>query len=598
MSPRSARRRRHAAGALAGLLAGGTALGVGELVAGVMGTASPVIGVGGAVVDNSPSWAKDLAIALFGVYDKAALLVGMYAVIALLALALGAAAVRRGYVGYIGFALFAAAGVLAVTARRADEPFAVVPVVAGALAGEAALLLLLRRAAEAAPVEQAAPVRDLRGGGGAVPGSEGRGGIRNGLAEGAPQTGTADGGGARQDGSAGAAASAAAGGPSGEGDPRDQAASTAPGGLQGLQQPERPDGDRASRRRFLITSAGVLAVAAGSGGIGRYLATGAGVVEKRSALSLPSAAEPLPPLPEGVDLDIAGLSPFSTPNSDFYRIDTALTVPRVDPDQWRLRIHGMVDNPVELDYDALLRRRLVETDTTLTCVSNQIGGELVSNSRWLGVRLDDLLREAGVHSGADQILSTSQDGWTCGTPTETVLDGRDAILAIAMHGEPLPLEHGFPVRMVVPGLYGFVSATKWVTDIRLTRFADASAYWAERGWAVRAPIKTMSRIDVPGPLEQVQAGAATVAGVAWAQQRGIEAVEVRVDEGAWREAELAEVPGIDTWVQWSAEFDLSPGRHTFEVRATDNTGYTQTSRRAEPIPDGATGWHSVQITAE
>ncbi|MDA2808630.1 molybdopterin-dependent oxidoreductase [Nocardiopsis suaedae] len=514
------------AGAATGVLAAAAALGAGELAAGLTGTASPVIVVGDALVDNSPSWAKEFAIAVFGIYDKIALLAGVYAAIALFAAVLGVLSLRRPVVGYTGLAAFAAVGAVAVAVRRADEPMAVVPVVVGALAGEAALVLLLRA---------------VRGGRPAGSPVAGVGGTRRGRPAGAPQ---------------------------------------------GVS----------SRRRFLLTGAGVLVFAGAAGGIGRYLASGAGIAEKRAALRLPPAADPLPPLPAGSDLGLRGLPPFTTPNPVFYRIDTALSVPRVDPDRWRLRIHGMVDRPLELDYDALLRRRLVESDTTLTCVSNQVGGDLVGNTRWLGVRLDDLLREAGVHSGADQILSTSQDGWTCGTPTEAVLDGRDALLAIAMDGEPLPFAHGFPVRMVVPGLYGFVSATKWVTDIRLTRFSDARAYWARRGWAVRAPIKTMSRIDVPGPLAEVDAGPTTVAGTAWAQRRGIEAVEVRADGGPWREADLAEVPGIDTWVQWSTEFDLEPGRHAFEVRATDNSGYTQTEERAEPVPDGATGWHSVQIT--
>ncbi len=532
-----------ATGAATGILAAGAALGAGELAAGVLGTASPVIVVGDALVDNSPAWAKEFAIAVFGVYDKIALLAGMYAAIVLLAAVLGLLALRRPVIGYIGLAVFAVVGAVAVAARRADEPLALVPVVVGALAGEAALLLLLRAARRPGPARPEA-------------GASG-------------EPGDAD--------AQSVSADAAAGGPR-------------RGRSAGIPQAA------SSRRSFLVAGAGVLAFAGAAGGLGRYLASGVGIAEKRAALRLPPAADPLPSLPRGADLGIRGLPPFTTPNRDFYRIDTALSVPRVDPDRWLLRIHGLVDRPLELDYDALLRRRLVESDTTLTCVSNQVGGDLVGNTRWLGVRLDDLLREAGVHSGADQILSTSQDGWTCGTPTEAVLDGRDALLAIAMDGEPLPFAHGFPVRMVVPGLYGFVSATKWVTDIRLTRFSDARAYWAQRGWAVKAPIKTMSRIDVPGPLAEVDAGPTTVAGAAWAQRRGIEAVEVRADGGPWREADLADVPGIDTWVQWSAEFDLEPGRHTFEVRATDNSGYTQTEERAEPIPDGATGWHSVQIT--
>ncbi len=351
------------------------------------------------------------------------------------------------------------------------------------------------------------------------------------------------------------------------------------------------------RRGFVLTAAGVLAVSGSAGALGRVLPSlgGAG---SRSSLALPPAADPLPPLPAATDLGIPGLPPFTTPNREFYRIDTALTVPRLDSTRWTLRVHGMVDRPFEIDMDELLAMELVEADITMTCVSNQVGGDLVGNTRWLGFPLAALLRRAGVRSGADQVLSTSDDGWTCGTPTEVVMDGRDALLAVGMGGEPLPHAHGYPARMVVPGLYGFVSATKWVTDIKLTRFEDEQPYWAQRGWAVRAPVKTMSRVDVPAPLGRVGSGDVVLAGVAWAQRRGIDAVEVRVDEGEWRLAELAAVPGIDTWVQWVAETAVEPGRHSVEVRATDATGFAQPSERVEPIPDGATGRHKVQFIAE
>ena len=348
----------------------------------------------------------------------------------------------------------------------------------------------------------------------------------------------------------------------------------------------------------MLTSAGVLAATGSAGALGRFLPSLTGGAGSRGELALPAPAEPLPALPSGADLDVPGLAPFTTPNKDFYRIDTALTIPRLDSTQWTLRVHGLVDEPFEIDMDELLSRGLVEADITLACVSNQVGGDLIGNTRWLGFPLAELLREAGVHSDADQILSTSQDGWTCGTPTEVVMDGRDSLLAVGMGGEPLPHVNGFPARMVVPGLYGFVSATKWVTDIRLTRFADEQAYWARRGWGVRAPIKTMSRIDVPAPLGRVDSGEVVLAGIAWAQHRGIDAVEVRVDDGDWWEAELAAVPGIDTWVQWVAEVDLDPGMHSVEVRSTDSTGFTQPAERVDPIPDGATGWHRIRFTAD
>ncbi|WP_425567679.1 molybdopterin-dependent oxidoreductase [Salinactinospora qingdaonensis] len=554
---RSARAHHRPLGWLTGLLAAGTAVGVGELAGALAGTAGPIVVVGDAVVDVSPAPLKEFAISAFGVYDKVVLLGGILTTVAALAAVLGGFALAWPMVGYAGLGLFGGVGVLAAVARRTDEPLAVVPVLAGVAAGALALYLLLRQARPKA----AGPASGQ-------------------LSGGPPDRGEA----AKPAGEQTAGASSPA-------SPAQQPAPSgpSPGGPSAAAGPHR--------RGFLLTGVGVLAVAAGSGALGRHLSSGANVAASRAALRLPAAAEPLPALPGGVSLDVPGLPPFITPNRDFYRIDTALTLPRVSPRQWRLRVHGLVDRPLDLSYEDLLARPLIESDTTLTCVSNQIGGDLVGNTRWLGVRLADLLREAGVHADADQILSTSSDGWTCGTPTAVVMDGREALLAVAMAGEPLPIAHGFPVRMVVPGLYGFVSATKWVTDIKLTRFADERAYWARRGWAVRAPIKTMSRIDVPGPLENVPAGPTTVAGVAWAQRRGVAAVEVRVDGGEWREAVLADVPGIDTWRQWRWEFDAAPGRHTLEVRATDSTGHTQPEQRVEPIPDGATGWHSVQITA-
>ena len=360
-----------------------------------------------------------------------------------------------------------------------------------------------------------------------------------------------------------------------------------------------PVPERGQRRRgFVLTAAGVLAVSGTAGALGRWLPSVLEGPGSRESLPLPAAQDPLPKLPKGVDLRVPGLAGFTTPNDGFYRIDTALTVPRLDSTQWRLRVHGMVERPFELDMDELLSLPLQEADITLTCVSNEVGGDLAGNSRWLGFPLAELLRRAGVRPGADQILSTSQDGWTCGTPTEAVMDGRDALLAVGMGGEPLPHRHGFPARMVVPGLYGFVSATKWVTDIKLTRFADEQAYWAQRDWGVRAPIKTMSRVDVPAPLGRVESGEVTLAGVAWAQTRGIDAVEVRMDDGHWQEAELARVPGLDTWVQWITEADLDPGMHSVEVRATDGTGFTQPAERVAPLPDGATGRHRIRFTVE
>ena len=350
-----------------------------------------------------------------------------------------------------------------------------------------------------------------------------------------------------------------------------------------------------SRRSFLTlaTVAGSVAVVAAVAG--RVVTSARDAVVARAAVRLPAPARAAAPLPAGVSLDVAGITPFTIPNADFYRIDTALTVPQVDPATWSLRIHGLVEREVELTWEQLLAGDLVEHDVTLSCVSNEVGGDLVGNARWLGLPIAALLARAGVRAGADMVLSTSVDGFTASTPLEALADpGRGAILAVGMNGDPLPVEHGFPVRMVIPGLYGYVSATKWVVDLEVTRFADATAYWTDRGWSARGPIKTASRIDVPSG--QVEAGRVAVAGVAWAPARGISAVEVQVDDGAWQAARLAEVPSEDTWVQWVWAWDAAPGPHTLRVRATDGDGAVQTSERADVVPDGATGWDAVSVT--
>ncbi|MDL4813448.1 molybdopterin-dependent oxidoreductase [Actinomadura sp. OS1-43] len=363
------------------------------------------------------------------------------------------------------------------------------------------------------------------------------------------------------------------------------------------EQPERrPEDAGVDRRRVLLTGAGVIGVAAAGGVSGRVLLRRGDVSSVRAKLRLPRAASPARPVPPEAQIRVPGMTPFRTPNRDFYRVDTALTLPQVEPRDWTLRIHGMVARPVEMSFDDLLREALIERDITLSCVSNQVGGDLAGNARWLGAPLAPLLRRAGIASGADQILSRSSDGMTLSTPIETILDGRDALLAVGMNGEPLPVAHGFPARMVVPGLYGYVSATKWVVDLKVTRFATDHAYWTRRGYAERAPIKTFSRIDVPKPLATVNAGRVAVAGTAWAQHRGVDAVEWQVDDGPWRQARLAPVPGLDTWRQWIAEWDAAPGSHTLRCRATDGTGRTQPEHRTPPFPDGATGWHSVVVT--
>ena len=278
------------------------------------------------------------------------------------------------------------------------------------------------------------------------------------------------------------------------------------------------------------------------------------------------------------------------------RVDTALTVPRVDLDGWSLRVQGMVSREARLSFADLLAMPLIERPVTLTCVSNEVGGPYAGTARWLGVPLAPLLRSLGVSAGADQLVARSVDGMTIGTPVATLLDGRDAMLAVGMNGEPLPLEHGFPVRMITPGVYGYAGSCKWLASLELTTFDRFDAYWVERGWAAQAPVKTASRIDRPRPFAQVAAGVVTVAGVAWAQGRGIASVEVRVDDGPWREAELLPAPSADTWVQWRYAWRAGAGPHSLAVRATDRTGAVQTQDRATPFPSGATGWHTISVT--
>ncbi|MFC7534853.1 molybdopterin-dependent oxidoreductase [Actinoplanes sp. GCM10030250] len=348
-----------------------------------------------------------------------------------------------------------------------------------------------------------------------------------------------------------------------------------------------------SRRRFLRDLGIVAAVAAAGGVVGRMLTSRRAVDAARQAVALPVAAGPPPVVPAGAQ--VSGAVPYVTPNSEFYRIDTTLVSPQVDPAEWELRIHGMVRNPITLTWDDVLRRPMVERYVTLACVSNEVGGDLIGNALWLGTPIKDLLDEADPLPGADQVVQRSVDGWTCGAPTSVLRDGRDALLAVGMNGEPLPVAHGFPVRMIVPGLYGYVSACKWITEIELTRFADFDAYWVPRGWSALAPVKTQSRIDTPRKGASRRAGPVTVAGVAWAQHRGIAKVEVQVDDGPWQEAALAPAVSSDTWRQWSLTWPASAGRHTLRVRATDLDGVTQTADRAAPDPDGATGWHAVTV---
>jgi hypothetical protein len=292
------------------------------------------------------------------------------------------------------------------------------------------------------------------------------------------------------------------------------------------------------------------------------------------------------------------VTPFVVPNGQFYRIDTEFVVPKLDADTWRLRVTGMVEQEVEIDWATLQRKPMAEALVTLACVSNEVGGNLVGNAVWTGWPVRELLAMARPRPGADMVLQTSADGWTCGTPLTALTDHRNALIAIRMNGQPLPFEHGFPARLVVPGLYGYVSACKWVTELKVTTFAADEGYWTPRGWSARGPIKTESRIDVPQPFTNLPAGTVAVAGVAWAQHRGISKVEVQVDDGPWQTARLAADASIDAWRQWVYEWPATRGSHTIRVRATDGTGEVQTAVTAPPVPDGASGWHTITVRVD
>jgi DMSO/TMAO reductase YedYZ molybdopterin-dependent catalytic subunit len=590
-------------GAACGLLAAVAAMGIGQLLAGfTVPAASPVVAVGEAAIDHTPLAVKDWATSTFGTADKTVLLAGVLVVVLLYSVVLGVLAMRRLAVGFAGLVIFAGLGLAAALTRHGATGSYAVPTVFGAAAGALALWWLIvtaRAAARAAGAARAA--RAPRHAAGYRPADYGPAGAdgsldRDGAGWSDEVTGPDRTQGPDEDASLGwvAAGGQAPGGP-GPGGPGPGGTGPFRAGPPVAGPLETGSAGSTARRRFLA-AAGVSVAAAAVGEIGgRSLSTSKNVSRAQAALRFPRAAAPVPPLPRGVNLPVPGLSSFITPDSQFYRVDTAIIVPQVDPANWQLRIHGMVAREVTITFDELLRQPLIEDYITLCCVSNPVGGPYIGNAKWLGASLAALIRSARPQAGADQLLCTSVDGFTSGTPLQVVLDGRDALLAVAMNGTALPTAHGFPARLVVPGLYGYVSATKWVVDIEVTTFAAAQAYWVPRGWSQLGPIKTESRIDVPGNGTTVKPGKTAVAGVAWAQHKGIDAVEVRVDHGPWHEATLAAVPGIDTWRQWVWEWDATSGTHLIEARATDKTGYTQTSALADVAPNGATGYPSTQI---
>ncbi|MHA7294936.1 molybdopterin-dependent oxidoreductase [Arthrobacter sp. HLT1-21] len=522
--------------ALAGIVSAGLVLGVAELLGAFLtARAAPLIALGSTFIDFTPPWLKDFAIATFGTNDKVALFVGMGVTIVVLAAILGVVAYRKWVFGVAGVLLMGAVIVAAVISRAGATLLDAVPTVIGTAVGLLALRYLVR-ALHAAH----------------------------------------DDGAHRSD------------------------ASSTINGISASSTTARTAGaatTNGTSRRTFFAAAGITAIVAGAAAAGGRAIAGARntVNMAREALTFPTPASAAPAIPAGVESGVDGVVPWLTPNPDFYRIDTALSVPQIDLETWELRVHGMVEEEITMTFQDLLDADLIERHVTLTCVSNPVGGNLAGNAKWLGYPIRELLARARPTGDADMVLSTSTDGFSASTPLPILQDDRDAMLAIAMNGEPLPLEHGYPVRMVVPGLYGYVSATKWVVDLEVTRFADKTAYWTDRGWSEKGPIKTMARVEVPRSFAQLPAGTSTIGGSAWAQHRGITKVEVQIDDGDWEEATLATEASVDTWRQWSHEINLESGSHTVRARAYDPDG-VQTEERADTVPNGASGWQSVQFT--
>ena len=535
------------AAALVGVLSVGAALALGQLIAGLLnnGEASPYLAVGETFIDHVSAPLKEFAVRNFGTGDKTVLLESMGVVLLGFGVLAGLVSRRRPTPGLVLATVLGAIGIFAVLTRGGVTPLDVLAPITSLLAGVGVFAVLHRLALEwtVARTRQA--------------------------------------------------------------DATALAAAPAEPGDETWQRPEAgPDlaalADRTgrSRRRFLASSAGI-AVGAGVVAVGGNMLT-----EQAAALASRAAVGPLvatytaPAIPLGADFTGTGTPSYLTGNGDFYRIDTELTVPSVQTGDWSLKIHGMVDREITFSYSDIRNRPLTEQLVTLCCVSNPVGGPYISNAQWIGVPIADLLAEAGVHPGADQVLSTSVDGWTAGTPVDMLTDRSvGALLAIGMNGQPLPIEHGFPARMVVPGLYGYVSATKWVVDMKLTTFAADQAYWVPRGYSQQAPVKTESRIDVPAAFARVRSGSVPIAGIAWAQGKGIEKVEVSLDNGPWQPTQLSTLVSKNTWRMWRVFVNLKPGSHTVRARATDATGYTQTADVVDTVPNGASGYPSVQFTA-
>lgn len=543
--------------AVGGVLATLVGMAVGHLVASLLDpAASPVLAVGSTVIDATPTPVKEWAVAEFGTADKPILIGSVMVVTLILA---GIAGIRARTHFRQGLAillvLVALAGAAALI-RPTAGPLDVVPALVTALVGALALAWFMRTLNEAVA-------------------------LQSGAHSGAP-TATTPG---TTDKTEGAAPSH----PMVDATPGE----TAPAGGAHAATDTDPAPARGGppTRRGVLVASGVLAVTAvAAGAVGQWIGN---VRTRISDIVLPKPQDPAVALPDALDVD--GISPFRTPNDEFYRVDINLTVPVVDQDEWTLTIDGDVDNEVTITWDELLDMPMVERDITMTCVSNDVGGKYVGAARWLGVPLQDILDLAGVGGSADQLLSTAVDGFTISTPLEVATDGRDALVVVGMNGEPLPREHGFPVRLIIPGIYGYVGSTKWLTKLTLTTYDDVDSYWTERGWATEGPIKISSRIDVPKAGDEVSSGSTVIAGVAWAQQRGVDVVEIQIDGGPWTPVEMGPDAGVDYWRQWYYEWEAETGSHAVTVRVTDSEGEVQTDARAMPFPNGSSGLHTRRI---
>jgi DMSO/TMAO reductase YedYZ molybdopterin-dependent catalytic subunit len=569
-----------AVSALVGVVAMGLAIAIAEFISAVgvwlgwlSSASSAITSLGNTFIKLTPEWLKEYAIRTFGSHDKDALRVGMYVTLLIVALIIGVVAKYSPRIAAGVTVLLILVTLAAIFTTTGVIAFDALPIIVGGAVGIYLLVTVFRRTVAPEYLPRLRPA------------------------------GTASDAGATRPVTTMSPANAPAietirpGAPDGDlYDPKLGSSGDAhPMALAGTgARPATPVRSGMDRRQFFRLAAIGAVVAVAAGAISRWIPSTAAVSASRAAAIVPKPSS-TQTIPGGLDFKINGITPYMTANSGFYRVDTAFVPPNVTSQEWGLKVHGLVDKEISINYADLVARPQIERTITLTCVSNPVGGHYAGNATWIGARIDDLLKEAGPNGGADCVLCTSKDGFTLTAPLDALMDGRDAMLAVAMNGEVLPIDHGFPVRMVVPGLYGYVSATKWVVDMKLSKFSDESAYWTQRGWADHGPIKTATRIDVPKAFAQFPAGDVMIGGVAWAQHRGVNKVEVQIDDGPWVAAELAGDVSIDTWRQWKYTWKATKGTHSVQARTTDGTGAVQTATVADVLPNGASGYDSRSI---